>query len=136
MKVIVFQPDDVGEVLAALRPDGWVNLQPEVDADAEPESRPSALFGVFGARGPAVPFCTWLPGERSVGIEHGTGPKLKERVDLPSGWRVVQDHPKRGLVARVAPDTTDAEAIGWLVRSAEPLCALPLLGRWIAEVHP
>jgi hypothetical protein len=135
-EIVVFEPDDLAAVLAALRPDGWVNLQPEVDTDADVASHPSALFGLFGARGPAVPFCTWHPGERSVGIEHGTGPKLARRLRVPDGWRVVQDHPKRGLVARVAPGTTDAEAIGWLLRTAASLCELPLLGRWVAEVHP
>jgi hypothetical protein len=135
-EVVVFEPDDLSAVLEALRPSGWVNLQPEVDTDAEPASRPSALFGLFGARGPAVPFCTWHPGERSVGIEHGTGPKLAPRIDVPAGWRVVQDHPKRGLVARVPVGTTDADAITWLLRTAAPLCSLPLLGRWVAEVHP
>jgi hypothetical protein len=135
-EVVVFEPDDLTEVLAALPSNGWVNFQPEVDTDAAPANRPSALFGLFGARGPAVPFCTWHPGEQSVGIEHGTGPKLAARIDLPAGWRVAQDHPKRGLVVRVTPDTSDAEAIEWLLRTAAPLCELPLLGRWVAEVHP
>jgi hypothetical protein len=134
--LVVFAPDDLDEVLATLRPGGWVNLQPEVDTDAEPPSRPSGLFALFGARGPAVPFCTWHAGERAVGIQHAAGPKLAPRIDVPVGWRVVQDHPKRGLVVRVTPDTTDADAITWLVRTATPLCQLPMLGRWVAEVHP
>ena len=133
--VVVFDPADLTEVLAALSPGGWVNLQPEVDTDAATAPRASGVFAVFGARGPAVPFCTWHPGERSVGIQHGTGPKLGRRIEVPPGWRVVQDHPKRGLVLRVADGTTDAEAITWLVRVATPLCEVPLLGRWVAEVH-
>jgi hypothetical protein len=133
--VVVFEPDDLAPVLAKLAQNGWVNLQPEVDVDAEPESRPSVLFGLFGSRGPAVPFCTWHPGERSVGIQHATGTKLKERVEVPPGWRVVQDHPRRGFVAQVTADVTDADALTWLVRSASPLAGLPLLGRWVAEVH-
>lgn len=133
--VVVFEPDDLSPVLAALSPQGWVNLQPEVDTDAEPPAGATGLFGLFSGRGPAVPFCTWHPGERSVGIQHGRGPKLARVIDIPTGWRVVQDHPKRGLVLRVADDTTDADALGWLVRTATPLCDLPLLGRWVAEVH-
>jgi hypothetical protein len=133
--VVVFEPDDLAPVLAGLTPKGWVNLQPEVDVDAEPASQPSGLFGLFGSRGPAVPFCTWHPGERSVGIQHSTGGRLKERVDVPAGWRVVQDHPKRGFVAQVPADVTDAEALAWLVHTAGPLSGLPLLGRWVAEVH-
>ena len=136
IEVLVFDPDDLAPVLDALSPTGWVNLQPEVDVEAEPSSRPSGLFALFGARGPAVPFCTWHAGERSVGIQHSAGPKLAPRIEVPPGWRVVQDHPKRGLVARVDGATTDAEALAWLIRTATPLCELPLLGRWVAEVHP
>ena len=132
--VVVFEPGDLAPVLAALSPSGWVNLQPDVDTDAPPP-RTAGVFGVFSARGPAVPFCTWHPGERSVGIQHGTGPKLGRRIDVPPGWRITQDHPKRGVVVRVADGTTDADAIGWLIRTAGPLCEVPLLGRWVAEVH-
>jgi hypothetical protein len=135
-EVVVFVSDDIAPVLAALRPDGWVNLQPEVDTEPEAGSRPSGIFAVFGARGPAVPFCTWHPGERAVGIEHSSGPKLARRIEFPAGWRVMQDHPKRGLVLRVTDDVTDTDAITWLLRTAAPLCELPLLGRWVAEVHP
>ena len=133
--VVVFQPDDLAPVLAALSSNGWVNLQPEVDTDAEPPASATGLFGLFSGRGPAVPFCTWHPGERSVGIQHGRGPKLARSIDIPAGWRVVQDHPKRGIVLRVADGTTDSEALTWLVHTAAGLCDVPMLGRWVAEVH-
>lgn len=132
-QIIVFQPPDLAPVLAALDARGWVNLQPEV-ADIEEADRPST-FGIFGSRGPVVPFATWHAGERSAGIQHGTGPKVARRLDIPPGWRVVQDHPKRGLVVRVPEGVPQEEVLRWLLATGEALCPVPLLGRWVAEVH-
>lgn len=132
-QIVVFEPADLQPVLSALGAGGWVNLQPEADLDAEPEG--GGLFGVFSSRGPTVPFATWHPGERAAGIQHGSGPKLAKRVDVPAGWRVLQDHPRRGLVVRVPPDAADADVLTWLIATAGPLCPLPLVGRWVAEVH-
>lgn len=129
----MFEPEDLTPVLAALGDRGWVNLQPEV-ADIEEADRPST-FGIFSSRGPVVPFVTWHPGERSAGIQHGTGPKVARRIDVPDGWRVVQDHPKRGVVLRVPPDVADDAVLHWLLLTGEALCPAPLLGRWVAEVH-
>jgi hypothetical protein len=78
---------------------------------------------------------TWHPGERSAGIEHSTGPKVARRVDVPTGWRVIQDHPRRGLVVRVPAEVADAEVLRWLVELGEALSQVPTSGRWIAEVH-
>jgi hypothetical protein len=135
VEILVFDGVDVTAVLAALRPGGWVNLQPETDDDPDAPSAGRGFFGALGARGPAVPFCTWLPGERSAGIQHGTGPKVATRVDIPPGWRKVQDHPRRGLVLRVPPEVPDDIVLRWLIVTGEALCARPLLGRWVAEVH-
>ena len=135
VEVVVFTPDDLGPVLAAVQEHGWVNLQPEVDEAAAPEQQGGGFFAAFGARGPVVPFGTWHPGERSVGLQHGSGPKLARRIDVPAGWRVVQDHPKRGLVLRVPAGTGTEEVLRWLLATGTALCPLPLLGRWVAEVH-
>lgn len=136
VEVVVFTPPDLAEVLA--RTDArWINLQPEVDDTGADELRSggSGYFGVFGARGPAVPFSTWHRGERMAGIQHADGPKLKQRIDVPAGWRVTQDHPKRGLVVVPVAEATDEEVLTWLMATAGGLCPLPLLGRWVAEVH-
>lgn len=130
---MVFSPDDLTPVLQALPPGGWVNLQPEVGE--LPDEEGPGWFGIFGARGPVVPFATWHLGDRSAGIQHGTGPKVATRVDVPAGWRVAQDHPKRGLVVRVPAGVRDADVLAWLLATGEALCPAPLLGRWVAEVH-
>ena len=113
---------------------GWVNLQPGVAEDDLP-SPPSSLFGLFGARGPVVPLCTWHPGERSAGVQHAAGPKIAKQVEIPPGWRVVQDHPRRGLVVRVPPDVSNVVVLRWLVDVGARLCPVPTTGQWVAELH-
>lgn len=133
--MVVFTPPDLSTVLAHADA-RWINLQPEVDdSGAEELDGGSGYFGVFGARGPVVPFSTWHREDRSAGIQHATGPKVAKRIDVPDGWRVAQDHPKRGLVVRPPADVSDEDVLTWLIATASRLCPLPLLGRWVAEVH-
>jgi hypothetical protein len=132
--VITFDPADVEAVASALDARGWVNLRPDVaEEDAPPEA--SSVFGIFGARGPVIPLCTWHPGERSAGVQHATGPKVVRRIDVPAGWRVVQDHPRRGLVVRVPPETSDTMVLRWLVDVGTRLCPVPMRDEWVAELH-
>lgn len=132
MQLIEFRADDLAPVVNAMADAQWVNVQP--DSDAPPQS--SGFFSAFSGAGPSVPFGTWHRAEHSIGLQHGTGPKLARRVDIPRGWAVLQDHPRRGLVLRVPADTSDAEALAWLVARATELCTVELSGRWVAEVHP
>ena len=134
-QLVQFTPPAFGDVLAALDPSGWVNLQPDVDPDDLPPPQ-SGFFGMFGNRGPLVPFCTWHAGERMAGIQHAGGPKLARRIEIPAGWRVTGDHPKRGLVVAVPAGAGDDEVLAWLVRVGSDLCSVPTSGRWVAELHP
>jgi hypothetical protein len=125
---------------------GWINLHPGVDEDTEvPEG--SSLFGFFSASGPAVPMCTWMPGKWrgdqrdpvSIGVQYATGPRAVARlgslgIDVPDGWRVRQDHPRRGLVIMVPADEDHDRTLGWLLRAGAALSAVPLTGRWRADV--
>ncbi|HEX5367447.1 MAG TPA: hypothetical protein VFW63_12390 [Acidimicrobiales bacterium] len=139
---------------------GWVNLSPGLDVDVPPPG-PSPLASLFGSRGPTVPLGTWAPAPRpdaaaSVGIRHGRGPRAIGRlaarhVTVPAGWRVVQDHPKRGLVLAVPPRPGEPGPAGggpgttlhddldtvlrWLLRATAALCPVPRTGEWRAEVH-
>ena len=129
---IAFAADDPTAAVAAIDPGGWVNLRPDLD-DLPPP--PRGWFGnVFSNRGPAVPMATWHPGERAAGIEHGTGSKLGDRARVPTGWRAVQDHPRRGLVVRVPDGVADAEVVRWLVELGEELSPVSTGGRWSAVV--
>lgn len=153
-ELVEFRPDEAGAVVAAMAAmhaahEGWINVQPAVNEDDLPAPG-SPLFGIFSGSGPAVPLITWAPGEKrrrgfgrsTVGVQHGSGPKAADRLresgrPLPEGWVVVQDHPKRGLVAAVPPDADDADVLAWLIDAATALSRVPFTGTWRAAIyHP
>jgi hypothetical protein len=128
--------------------DGWINLQPEVHADDEPA--PARGLTTLLLAGPVhdVPFCTWVAGKRtrqgvqpdSVGIQHAAGARVMARLTaaglgLPEGWRLVQDHPRRGLVVSPPPGTPGEDVVKWLLDVASALSTVRLTGTWYAEVH-
>jgi hypothetical protein len=96
-----------------------------------------------------VPTVTWMPGRHApngsvkpttVGLQHASGPRVGPRLrdlgaPLPDGWRITQDHPRRGLVAQVPADADDRAVIDWLLRAAVLVCAVPVTGRWTAAIH-
>jgi len=133
-EVMSFDASEVEDVAERLDERGWVNLQPGVSEENLPPPT-SSLFGLFSARGPVVPLCTWHPGERSAGVQHATGPKVARRIDVPAAWRIVQDHPRRGIVVRVPVDVTDVEVLRWLVAVGGQLCPVPTTGQLLAELH-
>ena len=129
-------PDgDITPLLEHLDEARFINISPGVDEDDVP---PRSLLGsIFGARGPDVPLATWTPGE--IGLQHSAGQRvartLAERgVPVPEEWYVVNDNPKRGLVVRTY-QTPPAEVLAWLVRAAEAVCPLPIVGPWVAGVR-
>ncbi len=80
------------------------------------------------------------PAPAVVGVAHGAGPKALDRLrdaglDLPAGWRKVQDHAKRGIVAEVAPGAGYAEVVAWLVSACWSLCPIEIDDHWLAEIH-
>lgn len=149
---VEFPADDVSPVqpfLAELAATGggWVNLEPGYDPDDAPPPR-SLLGQAFTARGPDIPLCTWVPPQRhrrssepaTIGVHHGAGRKAVDQlaaagIDVPAGWRVTQDHPRRGLVVALPDDAPPASVLTWLVRAGTALCRVPLSGWWRAAVH-
>ncbi len=148
---IEFLPEQPGPVLTRMNAltaaaSGWINVRPIIEAEHEPP--PPGPLAIFGGSIHKVPTGTWMPGkvERSgsigatrIGLQHASGPrvvgKLRELgVALPEGWRVVQDHPRRGLVAKRPAGADDAEVLDWLIRAAAALCAVPHTGRCRAQV--
>ena len=140
--------EPVTDVMARLTTDqrGWMNFHPDVTEDAPAESSP--LLGFFSARGPSVPLCTWIPEssrrERRVppqlGVQHGTGPRVTARLDslglpVPDGWRVTQDHPRRGLVVAVLPDEPLPVVAGWVLDAGDALSLVRVTGWWTAAVY-
>ena len=81
--------------------------------------------------------CCGIYEPTTVGVQHASGRRLvtgKGALGLavPDGWRVVQDHPWRGLVANVPDDVDPDSLLGWLLATAEEAATLPLTGRWRA----
>jgi hypothetical protein len=126
---------------------GWINISPVIAPDDEPD--PPGILAMFGGSVHKVPIATWLPGRRlpdggtkptTLGLQHAAGPRLRAQlreldVPIPEGWRVTQDHPRRGLVVQVGSGTPDADGIAWLLRVAAKICAIPTTGGWKASVH-
>lgn len=148
---VEFLPSDRAEVVARMQGlardhAGWVNFTPVLPEGVEAPRQ--GLLRFLGARGPEALMATWIPGERrkdgyaptTVGIQHAAGRRLvmgKGTLGLPvpDGWRVVQDHPARGLVAQL-PDAADLDdVVGWLLATAAEATSLPLTGKWRAAFY-
>ncbi len=116
-------------------PGRWCNLvfEPIQDEDAPQES---PLFGLFAARGPANPLATLMTPKKEVGylldvgIQHRAGTKaavqLREaELFGPKNARVVQDHPRRGLVVRWPLDGDTGSLANWLFPAMRELSRAP-----------
>lgn len=145
--------DDLAPVVArmdelAAAAAGWVNVQPGVAPEDVPRAD-AGLFAVFSGRGPVVPVATWTapsprrrgpPEPEQAGIQHPAGARAAARLAdaglaVPAGWRVVQDHPRRGLVVAIPPGAPHGAVLDWLLRATAELSAVPVTGRWRATVH-
>jgi len=147
-----FHPADLTRLLEVVawlsaHRDGWLNLLPGVEAAPEPPEAPGP-FAIFGSATPPVSMCTWMPPGRgrhaieevTVGIMHARGirvvPELAQAgLAVPPGWRVVGDHPRRGLVVRVPAVARDAEVLSWALAAGSQLCGMAVTGSWQAEVY-
>jgi hypothetical protein len=152
-RYVEFEPDQAGEVVAAMEAvgeagAGWVNLEPAVEAE-DIAAAGSGTFALFSGRGPVVPLATWTPaktqrrGRREpamIGLQHPAGSRAKPllaelRHPVPDGWIVVQDHVRKGLVVTLPDGVTAADALHWVLRAARLLSTVPLTGHWRAAVY-
>ncbi len=127
---------------------GWVNLFPEVDEDDAVAVTPSAVAALFRAPGPPIPQATLIAptdGRRGrkpaqLGITHGVGTMVVRRLaseglGLPDGWKVVQDHVRRGVVLRLDDPPDGLAAVTFALQAGVLLCPIATTGGWLAEVH-
>lgn len=126
---------------------GWINIEPVIEEQNEPPE--PGPFAFLGGSTHKVPVVTWMPAKRqqnkaskptTVGLQHASGPRVARRLrdlglPVPEGWKVTQDHPRRGLVAEVPADADNRAVVGWLLLAAAALCLVPSTGRWEAAVH-
>lgn len=151
---IQFDPDDTGAVVARMREladahDGWINLLPGVPEEEVEQPTASVFSALFGTAQPPVSMCTWMPerprtrrtGEATVGIMHPRGRFAASQlasmgVPVPPGWRVRQDHGRRGLILHPPSGATDRRVLDWMLRAGAALAMVPLTGRWQARVYP
>jgi hypothetical protein len=126
---------------------GWINIEPVIEVENEPPE--PGPFAFLGGSTHKVPVVTWMPAKRhenkatkltTVGLQHASGPRVAWRLrdlglPMPEGWRVTQDHPRRGLVAEVPADADNQAVVDWLLAAAAAVCQVPSTGRWEAAVH-
>lgn len=152
-KTIEFTPPDVDGVaheLASLRDagDGWINLLPGIAEGAVDVEPPTGLFAFFGTRQPPVTMATVMPARKeqrdvegmSIGLMHPTGPKSIARlaeagVSVPGGWKVRQDHARRGVVLRTSAGAAPTDIVSWCVKAGTVLCMADMTGQWRAIVY-
>ena len=152
-QMIEFTPDDIGAVVQGVagmieRGAGWMNIEPivgEVAMDEIRRSAPPAIVRVFSGRGGKIPFGTFVPGDHrkdklgQVGLEHSAGPRGLQQlrdagVVLPAGWRMRQDHGKRGIVCDVPRDESPDVIVRWILDASLQLCEIDLTGWWTAVI--
>ena len=100
--------------------DGWINLHPEVRPEDEPPPRSGLTTLLLAGPVHDIPVLTWVAGKLnqhqevqadSIGVQHAAGVRVLARLAtaglaLPEDWKLVQDHPRRGLVVAPAAGPT------------------------------
>ena len=76
----------------------------------------------------------------TIGLQHASGPRVAGTLrdlglPLPEGWRITQDHPRRGAGGTGAGRRRQPGGDDWLLGAAAAVCAVPTTGRWAASVH-
>jgi hypothetical protein len=126
---------------------GWINVEPVIEEEYEPA--PPGPFAFLGGSTHKVTTATWVPGRRqpdgsakpaTIGLQHAAGPRVARTlrdlgVPLADGWRITQDHPRRGLVVLVPADADNGTVMRWLLEASAAVCGVPTTGRWRASVH-
>ena len=151
---IEFTPMVTGEVVAkmdqlAAARDGWINLLPGVPEEMVGDiPRPTTLGSLFGTGQPEVAMVTFMPAppkgrtsdRETFGFMHGVGHKAmpalqQEGLGLPDGWRLRQDHVRRGMIVELPVGESHEDALAYALRVGGALCVAPMTGSWRADVY-
>ncbi len=76
----------------------------------------------------------------SLGITHNQGRRVLTELQagaavIPAGWRVEQDHPRRGLVVRVPADEPFEKVLRWAILTVSLLGGSRGGVRWYADAY-
>ena len=137
-RTLKFSPTTVGPVVELMNRYRYTsdfiflfNIEPDVDERSIHTG--SIFWKAFSSRGPRIPQFTWTsatdrkgnyqPSE--IGLTHPTGIAVLERIkgfqiNIPDEWRLIQDHPKRGIVFQL-PATYDSEEVVMFATSVIPV---------------
>jgi hypothetical protein len=151
VETIEFEPSSAVAVVErmdqlAAAGDGWINLMPGVPEEAVEEPPRGVFSALFGTTQAPVSMGTWMPpgarraSEETLGFMHprgrgAVGQLASAGIMVPSGWRVGQDHGRRGLILHPVAGTPHSEVLSWSLRAGAALTAVPLTGRWQARVY-
>ncbi len=151
-RVIEFRVEDTTGVVRAMDElseahDGWINLHPGVRPEDEPAPQGGLSTMLLAGAVHDVPVCTWVAGAvtrqglqpDSVGVQRAAGTRVRSRitaagVPVPEGWRLAQDHPRRGLVVNPPAGEAHEVVLAWILEVGAVLSAVRLTGEWRAEV--
>ena len=151
-ETVTFTPEEPSPALAqmdrlAAAHRGWINFVPDVREEDMPDP-PVGLASLLAGTVHDIPVGTWVPGKLTrggvecdtLGLQHNAGTRTAARlrtlgVAVPDGWRPEQDHPRRGLVVRVAAGAGHADQLAWLLEAAAALSTVRLTGTWQATVR-
>jgi len=142
-----FEEDDLSTLEGAIRSlevlEGWINVTPGVPADVVVDDR-SMVSWLAGSRQMSAPLATWMPKgpgastTGTLGVLHARGrlhqDGLAGLASIPSAWRCLQDHARRGLLFEVV-SSTPSEIAETMVAVVEELATVPTTGRYLAEVY-
>jgi hypothetical protein len=166
VEALDLSPDDLTPLRDAVHElarqrNGWINVRPLTpdDHDDQPITEfaptpPDAPVGVFARFKRVIPVeGTWVPGkdgrrgpeDTSIGLVHPAGRFAVRQLHdaghpVPDGWRVVTDHPKRGLVLSVPdpgddPDERVEAMLRWVIGAGLMLAPEQMTGLWRATIH-
>jgi hypothetical protein len=127
--------------------DGWINVLPTDEARDDGPPR-LGFLALFGGGSSGVTMCTWIPGSLehhgnalpSLGITHNQARRVVAKLQsgaaaIPDGWRVEQDHPRRGLIIRLPPDEAPEKVLAWGIRAVGVLSSSTAPVKWVADVY-
>ncbi len=144
---VVGKMNEISEATCDTKAHSWMNFKPWFDEDNNDMIWDPPLRKLFSARGPHVPFATWVPAHRKrsrtqpmvIGLTHPKGryavrQLAEDGLQMPEAWHVRQDHSRRGIVIACDYDATPKQALEFLLDASTRLSGIELDSRWVGDI--